>query len=85
MFLLLPLLLLGVVLYLWITRRHSTLTRLCRWRLDRRLGPDSWHCAACGAVCTTAQGRAPRQCLRAGAALEAVQDEAASERSANET
>lgn len=87
MFLLLPLLLLGVVLYLWVTRRNSTLTRLCRWRLDRRLGADSWHCAACGAVCTTMRGRAPRQCLRAGAAEAgpAQGEIASSERSANET
>ncbi len=66
MVLLLPLLLLGVVLYLWITRRNSTLTRLCRWRLDRRLGPQRWQCATCGAVCTMPPGRAPKDCLRAG-------------------
>ncbi|WP_295076701.1 hypothetical protein [Tabrizicola sp.] len=60
-----PLLLLvlavSVFLYLWITRRNSTLTRNCRWRLDRNVAPDHWHCVACGAV---ARGPEPRDCLR---------------------
>ncbi|WP_333816440.1 hypothetical protein [Tabrizicola sp.] len=60
-----PLLLLvlgvSVFLYLWIARRNSTLTRNCRWRLDRRVAPDFWHCVACGA---TVRGREPRDCLR---------------------
>jgi len=57
------LLLLGasVFLYLWITRRNSTLTRNCRWRLDRSVAPDHWHCVACGA---TAGGAEPKDCLR---------------------
>jgi len=57
------LLLLGVsvFVYLWITRRNSTLTRDCRWRLDRSVAPDFWRCVACGA---TARGREPRDCLR---------------------
>ena len=44
MILLLPLLLLSVLLYLWLARRKSTLTRACRWRLDRRLGKAPQHC-----------------------------------------
>lgn len=60
-----PLLLLvlavSVFLYLWITRRNSTLTRNCRWRLDRRVASDAWRCVACGA---TARGAEPRDCLR---------------------
>lgn len=51
----------SVFLYLWLTRRNSTLTRACRWRLDRSVAPDFWHCTACGA---TAQGAEPRDCLR---------------------
>lgn len=54
-------LLVAVLLYLWITRRNSTLTRACRWRRDRRVAPDAWRCAACGA---TARGAEPRDCLR---------------------
>lgn len=64
MILLLPLLLASVVLYLWLARRKSTLTRACRWRLDRRLGPGVQRCAACGATCTPAPGRRPQHCLR---------------------
>lgn len=63
-----PLLLLalgiGVFAYLWFARRGSTLTRLCRWRLDRSLGPGHYTCAACGASCDLPQGRQPRDCLR---------------------
>jgi succinate dehydrogenase/fumarate reductase-like Fe-S protein len=44
-----------------LTRRNSTLTRNCRWRLDRSVAPDHWHCVACGAV---ARGPEPRDCLR---------------------
>lgn len=51
----------AVFLYLWISRRGSTLTRACRWRLDRSVGPDHWRCAACGAE---VDGREPRDCLR---------------------
>jgi hypothetical protein len=60
------LLLLGVsvFLYLWITRRNSTLTRNCRWRLDRSVAPDFWRCVACVACGATARGREPRDCLR---------------------
>ncbi|QLQ17865.1 MAG: hypothetical protein HZT43_02860 [Exiguobacterium profundum] len=58
----LPLLVVIVFAAMWWSRRGSTLTRSCLWRLDRRLGPTTWRCAACGA--TTQSDRAPRQCLR---------------------
>ncbi|MCB2137634.1 MAG: hypothetical protein KDE08_17090 [Rhodobacteraceae bacterium] len=58
--LLLLLLLVSVLVFLWLSRRGKTLTRACRWRLDRTAGPDSYRCAACGAV---AKG-APKDCLR---------------------
>lgn len=51
----------AVFAYMWISRRGSTLTRACRWRLDRSVAPDFWHCAACGA---TLRGAEPRDCLR---------------------
>ena len=54
----------GEFLYLWLSRRNSTLTRACRWRLDRATGPDAWRCASCGAVTRVAGGRRPRDCLR---------------------
>ncbi|MDW4549481.1 hypothetical protein R5H32_08970 [Defluviimonas sp. D31] len=57
---LLLILLLSVFTYLWLARRGKTLTRACRWRLDRTLGADRYRCAACGAVATGA----PRHCLR---------------------
>ena len=63
--LLLLVLVVSVFVYAWLARRNSSLTRSCRWRLDRRVGPSSYHCAACGAVCDPGVGRAPRQCLRA--------------------
>ncbi len=58
--LLLLLLAVSVLLYLWLARRNTTLSRDCRWRLDRTHGPAHHRCAACGA---TAIG-IPRQCLR---------------------
>ncbi|MES2843441.1 MAG: hypothetical protein V4747_00245 [Pseudomonadota bacterium] len=61
---LLLLLLLSVLLYLWITRRNSTLTRACRWRLDRSLGPTSYRCVACGALCDPGPNKRPNHCLR---------------------
>ncbi|GAB4389587.1 hypothetical protein [Albidovulum sp.] len=57
---LLLVLLLGVLLYLWWSRRGTTLTRLCRWRPDRGGGADHYRCAACGAECDGP----PRHCLR---------------------
>jgi hypothetical protein len=59
--LLLLLLGISVFLYLWLTRRNSTLTRDCRWREDRAAG--LWRCAACGAECRPEKGP-PRDCLR---------------------
>ena len=61
---LLLVLLLSVILYMWIARRNSTLTRFCRWRLDRRLGPTTFHCANCGATCDPGPGKQPTHCLR---------------------
>lgn len=60
--LLVLLLLVAVFVYLYISRRGSTLTRECRWRQDRRSGPQAWRCASCGAR-TTADA-SPRHCLR---------------------
>ena len=59
---LLLILLVSVLLFLWLTRRGTTLTRLCRWREDRSLG--QWRCAACGALCQVPAGKTPRHCLR---------------------
>lgn len=61
MLLLLPLLALAVLLYLWLSRRGSTLTRQCLWRQNRARG--LWRCAACGAE-TPDTERPPRHCLR---------------------
>ncbi|MDR7123771.1 hypothetical protein [Pseudotabrizicola sp. 4114] len=58
--LLLLLLLLSVLIYMWIARRNSTLTRACRWRQERSAG--QWRCASCGAVMPGTQE--PRDCLR---------------------
>ena len=60
------LLLLGISVfgYAWISRRNSSLTRACKWRLDRRLGPSQYHCIACNARCDPGRGRSPRDCLR---------------------
>ncbi|MDP4033666.1 MAG: hypothetical protein Q8P60_12585 [Pseudorhodobacter sp.] len=55
---------LAVLLYLWLSRRNSTLTRACRWRLDRSGGENHHRCAACGASCDMPNGRRPRACLR---------------------
>jgi hypothetical protein len=65
--LLLLVLLVGVLLYLWLSRRNSTLTAACKWRLDRSLGADSYRCATCGAVVEMGAGKQPRQCLAPGA------------------
>lgn len=59
--LVLLILLASVVVYLWLARRGSTVTRACRWRLDRSGGPEHYRCPACGAE---TDGR-PRHCLRA--------------------
>lgn len=49
---------------LWYYRRGSTLTRACRWRQERHIGPGHYRCAACGAECDLATGEEPRRCLR---------------------
>lgn len=61
---LLLLLLVGTLAYMWFARRNATLTRQCRWRLDRTAGPTTWRCAACGAETTAKAGTSPRDCLR---------------------
>jgi LSD1 subclass zinc finger protein len=61
---LLLVLLLGTLLFMWLSRRNSTLTRACRWRLDRTRGANHYRCAACNAVMDTAPGKQPRDCLR---------------------
>ncbi|MGB3148940.1 MAG: hypothetical protein WBA91_14450 [Paracoccaceae bacterium] len=55
-------LLVSVFTYLWLARRGTSLTRACRWRLDRTLGADQYRCAACGAI---TKGT-PRICLQDG-------------------
>ncbi|WP_083445046.1 hypothetical protein [Pseudorhodobacter aquimaris] len=62
--LLLLALLIGTLLYMWLSRRNSTLTRACRWRLDRTGGPNHYVCAACGAHMDPPAGKEPRDCLR---------------------
>lgn len=57
---LLVFLVVSVFAYLSLARKGTTLTRSCRWRLDRSLGPKHYRCAACGA---TTEGT-PRHCLR---------------------
>ncbi|MFN3823241.1 MAG: hypothetical protein ACK4GW_07700 [Pseudorhodobacter sp.] len=64
MFVLLALLLLSVLVWLWLARRGSTLTRTCRWRLDRAGGAGHFRCAACGAEVDLPPGKSPRDCLR---------------------
>jgi hypothetical protein len=60
------LILLGIGVFLWLAWRWrtTTLTRDCRWRLDRSVGPGHWRCAACGAETELAPGRVPRDCLK---------------------
>ncbi len=62
--LLLVLLVIGVFAFAWVVRRNSTLTRACRWRLDRATGPGHWRCAACAAETDLPPGAEPRDCLR---------------------
>lgn len=53
---------LGLLLWVWLARRGSTLTRLCRWRERRDLGPGQWRCEVCGGSCSVPAGRTPRHC-----------------------
>ncbi|MES2432691.1 MAG: hypothetical protein V4586_02570 [Pseudomonadota bacterium] len=64
--LLLLVLVVAVFVYAWLARRNSTLTRSCRWRLDRRLGASQYRCVGCGATCDTGSARLPQHCLRLG-------------------
>ena len=60
------LILLGIGVFAWLAWRWrtTTLTRECRWRLDRTQGPGHWRCAACGAETDLPDGAAPRDCLK---------------------
>lgn len=63
MLILVPILLICVLLGMYLMRRGVTLTRECRWRLDRSAdsGPV-WRCAVCGGL---ARGEVtPRHCQR---------------------
>lgn len=64
MFLFVPLIAIALFFGMWLSRRGSTLTRDCRWRPDRTVGPRHFRCAACGAECDISKGVEPRQCLR---------------------
>ncbi|WP_112311642.1 hypothetical protein [Pseudogemmobacter bohemicus] len=64
MMVILPIGLVFLFLGLWYYRRGSTLTRACRWRLERHIGPDHYRCAACGAECDMVSGQEPNACLR---------------------
>lgn len=61
---LLLILLVGVLGWMWWTRRGATLTRACRWREDRTGGVGLHRCVACGATCLLPEGQVPRHCLR---------------------
>ncbi|MDF0602272.1 hypothetical protein P1J78_16145 [Psychromarinibacter sp. C21-152] len=52
----------GTFAYLWWKWHRTTLTRDCRWRLDKAAG--EWRCAFCGARTRTESGRTPRHCAR---------------------
>lgn len=54
-------------LVFWWYGRGATLTRACRWRLDRDAGPGHWQCVVCRATCDLPPGQAPRHCLRQAA------------------
>ncbi|PLL12686.1 hypothetical protein C0V75_12280 [Tabrizicola sp. TH137] len=63
MLILVPILLISVLLGMNLMRRGVTLTRECRWRLDRAAaGGPVWRCAVCGA--TLGGAATPRHCLR---------------------
>lgn len=63
MFIFIPFIAAALFIGMWLAQRGSTLTRYCRWRPDRTVGPRHFHCVACGAECDVAKGE-PRQCLR---------------------
>lgn len=63
MLILVPILLISVLLGMYLMRRGVTLTRECRWRLDRAAaGGPVWRCAVCGGQ---VRGEVtPRHCQR---------------------
>lgn len=64
MIFLLPLGLAAFFLLAWLYQRDSTLTRACRWRLDRTGGEGHFRCASCGAEVDLPSGKSPRHCLK---------------------
>lgn len=62
---LLVLLVIVLVMVAW-QRRNSTLTRNCRWRLNRLDGDGCYTCVSCGAKMQTSDGKTPTRCLAAG-------------------
>ncbi len=61
---LLLILLAGVLAYFIWRHRSTSLTRDCRWRLDRAGGV--WRCAACGGELPEDHRGAPRICMKKG-------------------
>ncbi|GHE03435.1 hypothetical protein U879_20055 [Defluviimonas sp. 20V17] len=63
-----PIVIVLVLAAMWWMRRHSTLTRQCRWRAERTHpappGQAHFRCAACGAETDCPNGKTPNQCLR---------------------
>lgn len=63
-----PIVIIMVFLAMWWMRRHSTLTRQCRWRPDLAAdapeGQVHYRCAACGAQTDCPRGKTPNDCLR---------------------
>lgn len=63
-----PLVIIAVFAVMWWLRRHSTLTRQCRWRPDHSHaapeGMEHFHCVACGAETDCPNGKTPNDCLR---------------------
>ncbi|SDC51913.1 hypothetical protein SAMN04488239_102425 [Ruegeria marina] len=59
---LLLLMALGVFGYFLWRSRTTTLTRNCRWRLDR--GADEWYCAYCGGRARGGVDKSPTCCVQ---------------------
>lgn len=66
-----PIVILVVLAAMWWMRRHSTLTRQCRWRPDLAhsapAGQVHFRCAACGAETDCPHGKTPNACLHQSA------------------
>ncbi|SFU01211.1 hypothetical protein [Sedimentitalea nanhaiensis] len=62
LFLLIPLGI-GLLFWVYLSRRGSSLTRNCRWRADRAAGPGRYSCASCGGQTRTDNGTPPRHCV----------------------